>query len=116
MSELKEMCKSLRLAHVAEIYEKIPFENATQFINALLSKELALREIVRVEKLIKKARFLQEKSLSAFEWHDQIHLPPHLDVEGLTRLDFIKRKENLILTGSPGTGNYRKFLFMESFP
>src|SRR5690625_2228405 len=104
MSQLKEMCKSLRLAHMAEIYKDIPFENPTQFLESLLSKELELRESVKVEKLIKKARFLQEKSLTTFQWHDQIHFPPQLDAEELKRLNFIKSKENLILTGSPGTG------------
>lgn len=77
MSQLKEMCKSLRLAHMAEVYETIPFENPTQFLESLLSKELELRESAKVERLIKKARFLQEKSLATFQWHDQIHFPPH---------------------------------------
>ncbi|MEJ8767840.1 IS21-like element helper ATPase IstB [Oceanobacillus sp. HCA-5259] len=104
MNELKEMCKSLRLAHTAEIYEDIPFENPEQYLKALLSKELELRESAKVERLIKKARFLQEKSLSTFQWHDQIHLPPQMDEKELESLNFIQAKENLILTGSPGTG------------
>lgn len=104
MSELKAMCKSLRLAHTAEIYESIPFENPRQYLESILSKELELREAAKVEKLIKKARFLQEKSLATFQWHDQIHFPPQMDVKELERLHFIQSKENLILTGSPGTG------------
>ncbi|TCP16083.1 hypothetical protein EV207_1952, partial [Scopulibacillus darangshiensis] len=79
MSELKAMCKSLRLAHMAEIYEDIPFENPRQYLESLLSKELELREAAKVDRLIKKARFLQEKSFSTFQWHDQIHFPPQLD-------------------------------------
>ncbi|WP_309228342.1 ATP-binding protein [Virgibacillus saliphilus] len=47
---------------------------------------------------------LQEKSLSSFQWHDQIHFPPRIDAKELERLHFIQAKENLILTGSPGTG------------
>lgn len=47
------MCKSLRLAQFTEIHEKIPFENVTQFINALLSKELELRKIVLLRKITK---------------------------------------------------------------
>jgi|SRR5699024_585710 len=104
MNDLKGMCKSLRLAHMAEIYEDIPFEHPKQYLEALLSKELQLREAAKVERLIKKARFLQKKSLNEFEWHDQIHLPPQLDTRELERLHFIYAKENLILTGSPGTG------------
>lgn len=104
MSELKAMCKSLRLAHTAEIYEDIPFENPRQYLESLLSKELELREAAKVDRLIKKARFLQEKSFSTFQWHDQIHFPPQLDAAELERLNFVRAKENLILTGSPGTG------------
>jgi len=96
------MCKSLRLAHMAEVYEKIPFENPTQFLEALLSKELELRESAKVERLIKKARYLQEKSLASFQWHDQIHFPPQLDAKELKRLNFIQSKENLI-----GYSDYR---------
>lgn len=104
MSDLKVMCKSLRLAHTAEIYKDIPFDNPKQYLEALLSKELLLREEAKVGRLIKKARFLQKKSLKGFEWHEQIHLPPHLDAKELESLNFIHAKENLILTGSPGTG------------
>lgn len=104
MSKLKEMCKSLRLAHLAEIYEDIPFENPHQYLESLLSKELDLREAAKVERLIKKARFLQEKSLAAFQWHDHIHFPPQMDARELEKLNFIQARENLILTGSPGTG------------
>lgn len=98
------MCKSLRLAHTAEIYEDFPFEHPKQYLDALLSKELQLREIAKVDRLIKKARFLQKKSLKDFQWHEQIHLPPQMNAEELEGLNFIHAKENLILTGSPGTG------------
>lgn len=98
------MCKSLRLAHMADIFEGIPFENPRQYLESLLAKELELREAAKVDRLIKKARFLQEKSFSAFQWHDQIHFPPLMDAKELERLHFIQAKENLILTGSPGTG------------
>lgn len=104
MSELKAMCKSLRLAHTAEIYEDIPFESPRQYLESLLSKELELREADKVDRLIKKARFLQEKSFSTFQWHDQIHFPPQLNAVELERVNFVRAKENLILTGSPGTG------------
>ena len=39
-AELKQMCKSLRLAHVADIYGSLAFEDSTQFVEALLHKEL----------------------------------------------------------------------------
>ncbi|GAB2567907.1 DNA replication protein DnaC [Gracilibacillus alcaliphilus] len=73
-------------------------------MESILAKELELRVEAKVERLIKKAHFLQEKPLSSFQWHDQIHFPPRMDAKELERLHFIQVKENLILTGSPGTG------------
>ncbi|MFD1205718.1 IS21-like element helper ATPase IstB [Sporosarcina contaminans] len=102
--DLKEMCKTLRLAHVSDIYSDIPCEDPTQFLKTLFQKELQLREGAKAERLVKKARFLQKKSLSSFQWSEQIHFPSHIDSKELCTLNFIARKENLILTGAPGTG------------
>ena len=102
--DLKSMCKSLRLAHVNDVYSDIPCENPAQFLEDLFQKELQLREEAKAERLIKKAKFLQKKSLSSFQWSGQIHFPSQIDSEELCTLNFIGRKENLILTGAPGTG------------
>lgn len=105
MSELiRKRCKLLRLAYVADLYEKIPFEHPEQFLTDLFQQELELREIAKGERLIKKAKFMNEKELTDYKWGDHIHFPPNLDRESLESLSFIKRKENVILTGSPGTG------------
>ncbi|EFX6585684.1 IS21-like element helper ATPase IstB [Ureibacillus chungkukjangi] len=101
---LKEMCKTLRLAHVSDIYSDIPCDDPTQFLEALFQKELQLREEAKAERLVKKARFLQKKSLSSFQWSEHIHFPTHIDYKELCTINFIARKENLILTGAPGTG------------
>ncbi|RWR04027.1 IS21-like element helper ATPase IstB [Siminovitchia fortis] len=103
-SEIKRMCKTLRLAYVADIYESIPFENSAQYLSDVLRKELALREEAKVERLLKKARFLSRKTLESFQWNEKIHLPPRLDSRELSALHFIEKRENIILAGSPGTG------------
>ncbi len=64
---LKEMCKSLRLAYVAEIFETIPYENKSQFLSDLFKKEFELREEARAERLLKKARFISSKTLEAYQ-------------------------------------------------
>lgn len=105
MSDLvRKRCKSLRLAYVADIYEKIPFENLDQYLTELLQQELDLREVAKGERLIKKAKFITNKELSNYEWSDHIRFPPQLDRSSLESLHFIDRQENLILTGAPGTG------------
>ncbi|GAE93802.1 mobile element protein [Gracilibacillus boraciitolerans JCM 21714] len=110
MSDLiRARCKSLRLAYIADIYEKIPFDNPEQYVAALFQQELELREAAKGERLIKKAKLMNEKELKDYQWSDHIRFPPQLDRNALELLHFIDRKENLILTGAPGTGNYRKF-------
>src|SRR5690625_3349665 len=101
---IKDICKLLRLAYVADLYEKIPFEDPEQFLIELFQQKLQLREVAKGERLIKKAKFMNAKELSDYEWGDHIHFPPNLDKESLESLSFIKKKENVILTGAPGTG------------
>lgn len=101
---IRETCKLLRLAYVADLYEKVPFDNPEQYLADLLKQEIELREIAKGERLIKKAKFMNEKELNDYQWSDHIYFPQNLDREGLESLSFIKRKENVILTGAPGTG------------
>jgi len=54
---IREKCKSFRLINVADLYEKIPFENLEQYVMELLQKKIELREIAKGERLIKKAKF-----------------------------------------------------------
>ncbi|WP_215189628.1 IS21-like element helper ATPase IstB [Exiguobacterium sp. s6] len=101
---LKEMCKSLRLAYVAEIYESIPTESPEKFLTELFSMEMRLREEAKAQRLIKKAKFINNKSLADYHWGNQIYFPKHLDKGELTSLNFVEHSQNVVLTGSPGTG------------
>ncbi|MBA4535915.1 ATP-binding protein [Bacillus aquiflavi] len=105
MSDLiKERCKMLRLAYVSDLYQKIPFESPKQYLMELLQQEIDLRELAEGERLIKKAKFMNEKEFNEYQWGEHIHFPPNINRESLESLSFIKRKENVILTGAPGTG------------
>ncbi|MGN8842548.1 hypothetical protein ACTNDN_06960 [Niallia sp. HCP3S3_B10] len=53
---IRSMCKSLRLAYVAEIYKTIPFESPSQFLEAIFNEEFSLREKAKVQRLIKKCQ------------------------------------------------------------
>lgn len=102
--QVDQLCKHLRLAYIADIYEEIPFENPTDFLLQLLKVEKDGREKAKAERNIKKARFLEYKTLEQYEWHKDICLPSRLDRQELESLRFIERNENLILVGAPGTG------------
>ncbi|KGR89058.1 ATP-binding protein [Ureibacillus massiliensis 4400831 = CIP 108448 = CCUG 49529] len=103
-TELKKMCKSLRLAYVADIYQTIPFENETQYLQDLFNREFQLRDEAKADRLIKKAHFPNKKELESYHWNENIRFPPQIDVKELTALHFIDKHENAILVGAPGTG------------
>ncbi|WP_353047446.1 MULTISPECIES: hypothetical protein [unclassified Exiguobacterium] len=85
---LKEMCKSLSLAYVAEIYELIPTESPEKFLTELFTMEMRLPEEAKAQRLIKKAKFINNKSLADYQWGNQIYFPKHLDKGELTSLVF----------------------------
>src|SRR5699024_10371465 len=81
-----------------------PYKSADQFLSAIFKEEFRLREEAKVQRLIKKARFLDTKTRANYEWHEQIRFPGHIDKDGLQSLSFIENRENVVLIGSPGTG------------
>lgn len=105
MSEsIRSLCKSLRLAYVADVYENLPFESPVQYVEALFLEEQRLREKAKIHRLEKNAKFLDGKSLHTYEWHEHIRFPAQLDKKELTDLTFVSKQQNVVLIGSPGTG------------
>lgn len=104
VNDMKQLCKSLRLAYVAEIYKDVPFNNPEDFLTRVLTMELEKRELTKANRNIKKARFLEHKTLEEYQWHKDIRLPPNLTPKELESLRFIQRKQNIVLVGAPGTG------------
>jgi DNA replication protein DnaC len=104
MIALKEVCKALHLAHVAEGFEDIPFESKEQYLRDVLMLEVDSRQTTKIARLIKKAKFRELKWLKDYEWNDDIHLPATTTKEAICNLHFLKEKQNLLLLGSSGTG------------
>ena len=98
------LCKQLRLAYVAEAIKVVPFTDPEEYIYQILLKEQLGREQAKIARNLKQARFIDTKTLESYQWHKDICLPSHLTKDELERLDFIRRKENIILVGAPGTG------------
>lgn len=68
MSEtLHEMCKALRLAYVADVYESVDHETLTQFLKDIFAEVFRRREAAKMHRLIKKAKFLDSKTLASYE-------------------------------------------------
>lgn len=61
-SELKQLCKTLRLAYVADICKSIQLENKIQYLMNLLKREILLRDKAKGKRVIKKAKFISVKT------------------------------------------------------
>jgi DNA replication protein DnaC len=58
---------------------------------------------MRIRKLINKAKFPQMKTFEGYSF-DAITFLESINPEGLMRVDFIEKKENVIMLGAVGTG------------
>lgn len=107
--DIKENSKILKLSYVYNNYEeeilqakqrKIPYD---VFLDELLIKELEQRKVNGIERRIRYAKFPYRKLLEDFEksFYKKELLP---EFEELETLEFVTRKENLILIGTPGAG------------
>jgi len=74
-----------------------------EFLCALLSREAANRKENQVTRRIRAARFPLPKTLEEFQLEALPHVKEAL-VRELATGEFIKRRENILLIGNPGTG------------
>ncbi|MBD8035038.1 IS21-like element helper ATPase IstB [Solibacillus merdavium] len=102
--DILTLCKQLRLAYVAEAIKEVPFTEPEEYLYQVLLKEQLGREQAKIARNLKQARFIDTKTLESYQWHKDICFPSHLTKDELEQLDFIRRKENVILVGAPGTG------------
>jgi len=69
----------------------------------VLGIEAAHKLEKRVERRIRTSGLVESKTLEAFDWDFQPKLDKDLIVE-LARLDFVRRRDDLVITGDSGTG------------
>lgn len=69
----------------------------------VLGEEAAKKLEQRIERRIRQSGLAERKTLEAFDWLFQPSLDKGLVLE-LARLDFVRRKDDLIITGKAGTG------------
>jgi DNA replication protein DnaC len=115
--EIYRFSKELKLPMVRQHYQDQIKEAAQkdasyeEFLALLLQKEWDARQESAQYNRIRRADFPYKKYLEDLSISD---LPEDAQkkFKHLKTLDFIKDGRNIILAGNPGTGNYRKFLFM----
>jgi DNA replication protein DnaC len=106
---LTHCLQELRLATVRSQYEAVA-QQATaatwsyvDFLRELLQRECQQRQHNRIERLLKASRLPLEKSWAAL---DLKRLPAKVvqQLRGLLSGDFLDRRENVLVFGSPGAG------------
>ena len=101
---IKEYCKKLRWgSSLHKNYKEIESLDHADFLAQLLKLEIDQREISRKNRNLKGAGFDVIKTFEGYSFSN-IQMPKTIDVEELKSVDFINKKENLILYGPVGTG------------
>jgi DNA replication protein DnaC len=76
---------------------------ATALLEHLLGDEVGSKLDARIERRLITSGLREKKTLEAFDWNFQPDLDKAFLLE-LARLDFVRRKDDLVLTGNSGTG------------
>lgn len=104
LEEISECCKSLKLSrNIVENCRKIEARDNVEFLLKILKEEIEHRKESRTKLLLKKAGFNKIKSFADYDSRE-INFPPVLSIESIKELEFMKKKQNLIMYGNVGTG------------
>lgn len=102
-TDLAELCRQLRLAHVVEYVAQHQDEQMNELVERLLLAEREGRRRAKLGKLVQQAGF---PHLKTFDGYVDTHItfPGESTLELLREMAWLKRKENLLLMGAVGTG------------
>jgi len=104
-----EKLKQMRLGAMAQLHlqhikdNRIENITADEYLALLIDHQWEDRQNRKIERLLKQAGFKQEANLANVNYTQQRNLDKNMFTR-LGTLDFITRKENIILTGASGVG------------
>jgi DNA replication protein DnaC len=104
-----EKLQQMRLGAMASLHQQHVKDNriesvtADEYLALLTDHEWELRQNRKIERLIKQASFREKASLAEVNYTHSRSLDKNMFTR-LGTLDFIKRKENIILVGASGVG------------
>lgn len=104
-----EKLRNMRLGAMAQLHlrhvEQNTLEGMTcdEYLALLADHQWEARENSKIERLLKQAAFRQNASLADIDYATQRNLDKNMFAR-LGTLDFVKRKENIIICGASGTG------------
>lgn len=103
LNNLQNLCKQLRLAHVAQIVEEKNDPHYSAQVEDLLNLEVIHRQSAKLARLVKNAGFSALKTFEGYSF-DAISFQGKYNEETIRKLEWIDFKENIILMGNVGTG------------
>jgi DNA replication protein DnaC len=116
---IADCCRKLILSQrMVELCQQEGTPKQEKFLVYVLEQEILRREQSKLARQLKRARQLNRacfpvlKSFDGYEF-GSIRFPPALNRDELLSCRFITEKQNLILYGPVGIGNYRKCFFIE---
>lgn len=104
-----EKLKQMRLGAMAELHlqqlkdNRISSSTADEYLALLTDHQWEDRQNKRIQRLLKQAEFKQQANLADIDYLQNRNLDKNM-FERLATLDFISRKENIIITGASGVG------------
>jgi DNA replication protein DnaC len=109
LSRLRDHLLFLQLSHTRKHLDELlawatheqPAHSA--LLERVLADEVESKREARINRRFSLSGLPERKTLEAFDWAFQPSLDRSAVVE-LGRLDFVERKEDLLITGKPGTG------------
>jgi DNA replication protein DnaC len=109
LTRLRQHLQTLGLTHtLAKLDEQLAWASreqpgATALLEHVLGVEASHKLAQRIDRRVVTSGLLERKTLEAFDWDFQPELDKSLVLE-LARLDFVRRRDDLIITGKAGTG------------
>lgn len=101
---LNKYCKQLRLGNnIVENAKKFQHKDNIEFLVELFKAEIENRELKRINTYIKQAGFDVLKTFKNYSF-DGIEIPDTITADEVRSVNFIDKKENLILYGKVGAG------------
>jgi DNA replication protein DnaC len=104
-----EKLRTMRLTAMAEMHlsqvksNQISHHTPDEYLSLLTDQEYENRHNKKVDRLISVANFKQSASIAQVDYTTQRNLEKNM-FQRLSSLEFIKQKQNLILTGPSGVG------------
>jgi DNA replication protein DnaC len=104
-----EKLKQMRLSAMAELHlqqlkdNRISKSTADEYLALLTDYQWEDWQNKKIQRLLKQAKFKQSANLADINYAQNRNLDKNM-FERLTTLDFITRKENIIITGASGVG------------